>query len=207
MQIHESRLIFDISDAFMPVKFDETSFYKQKYNKFSYSKGVDIVFFDEDSICLMEIKNCKGFEKENEWRLKPNNNQRVGTKQTVNGEEQTIYQIEYSLDDEVVSKVSNTLACFFGASTKSDLQTSIEQLSPYWIRLRDKRIKEDARKIRVIVFVEGEFGHKRQDIDEIFTRLRDSLKQKSAWLNCTISIENSSKNNGRFYTVRVDETK
>lgn len=73
MVIEESNLALKFSDDCQVVKFDDTDFYRSRFNKLPGAKGVDIISNSAEVIQFIEIKNCTGHESENIWRTSVNN--------------------------------------------------------------------------------------------------------------------------------------
>ena len=51
------------------IKFDDTEFYRKRFNKLSGAKGVDFICDTDDFLMLLEVKDCLGNEAENGWRI------------------------------------------------------------------------------------------------------------------------------------------
>lgn len=147
----ESGIEFDFVDNFSVEKFDETSFYRNSFNKLPNSKGVDFVAKNSDIFAMIEVKNCKGSESDNRWRIAPNNSKLSNTATTVNTEGRN------SLDIELAQKIAMTLACLCGANSKPDYQKS-NLLKPYFDMMINKHTSLDRKKIKVILFLEGDFS-------------------------------------------------
>lgn len=73
MVIEESNMRFEFPDDRTTVKFDEELFYRNSFNKFPESKRVDFITDGKDLIVFIEVKNCRGHEGDNRWRIAPNN--------------------------------------------------------------------------------------------------------------------------------------
>ena len=114
MVIEESGMQFEFPDNRTTVKFDEELFYRNCFNKFPESKGVDFITDGKDLIAFIEVKNCRGHEGDNRWRIAPNNQKRdtAHTAHDVSGRD--------SLDIEVAQKVAMTLAALCGAYSFGD---------------------------------------------------------------------------------------
>ena len=69
----ESRLKFGFPDKSTVVKFDSTLFYRDYFNRFPNSKGVDFISLDKNTLALIEVKNCTGDEANCRWRIAPDN--------------------------------------------------------------------------------------------------------------------------------------
>ena len=44
------------------IKFDDTRFYRECFNKMPGSKGVDFISTNKNQIAFIEVKNCTGDE-------------------------------------------------------------------------------------------------------------------------------------------------
>ena len=55
------------------INFDDDKFYRKEFNILSGSKEVDIIASSDKFIHMIEIKNCKGKEQGNIWRIGVNN--------------------------------------------------------------------------------------------------------------------------------------
>ena len=73
MEINESGLSFVFSEGTKAYKFDDDKFYRDEFNVLSGSKGIDIIASSDKVIQMIEIKNCKGNEQDNIWRIGVNN--------------------------------------------------------------------------------------------------------------------------------------
>lgn len=111
MEIKESGLIFSFDTDTKAVKFDDTRFYREDFNKLNGGKGVDILASSphRNLIQFIEIKNCSGKESENKWRLGVNNSTRSNVPNGVDEYDRD------SLDIEVSRKVAMTISCLYGA--------------------------------------------------------------------------------------------
>ena len=69
MVIEESGLKFEFPLESIAVKFDDTDLYRKRFNAFTDSKGVDFISDTKELLVLTEIKNCKGDETNNMWRI------------------------------------------------------------------------------------------------------------------------------------------
>lgn len=58
--IEESGLKFTFPEESTVVKFDDTKFYRDYFNKFPGAKGVDFISADKNKIAFIEVKNCTG---------------------------------------------------------------------------------------------------------------------------------------------------
>ena len=103
--IEESGLKFQFPKNDTVIKFDDTKFYRDYFNKLPEAKGVDFISVDKNKIAFIEVKNCTGDEGNCRWRIAPNNQKRNTTHTSVNVEGRD------SLDIEVAQK-SNDSSCF-----------------------------------------------------------------------------------------------
>ena len=104
MVIKESRVEFTFPDSYEAVKFDETAFYRKRYNHVEGSKGVDVVAGDKETYYIIEVKDCsRTAEDQDKWRRAYHGLQDMN-----------------SLANEIVQKVAHTCACMYGASTFGD---------------------------------------------------------------------------------------
>ena len=107
----ESGLKFEFSSESTVVKFDDTSFYRDYFNKFPGSKGVDFISVDKNTIVFIEVKNCVGDEGNCRWRIWPDNQKRETTHTTVHTEGNGAVS-EESLVLGVVSVFSGSVRLF-----------------------------------------------------------------------------------------------
>lgn len=73
----ESGLKFLFPQNDTVVKFDDTKFYRDYFNKLPEAKGVDFISVDKDKIAFIEVKNCTGDESNCRWRIAPNNQKKI----------------------------------------------------------------------------------------------------------------------------------
>ena len=100
----ESGLKFGFPDGDSVVKFDDTKFYRDYFNKLPEAKGVDFISVAKDKIAFIEVKNCTGDEGNNRWRIVPDNRKHNTTHTSVNVEGRD------SLDIEIAQKTAMTIA-------------------------------------------------------------------------------------------------
>ena len=65
------------------IKFDDTRFYRECFNKMPGSKGVDFISTNKNQIAFIEVKNCTGDEGNCRWRITPDNRKRETTHTSV----------------------------------------------------------------------------------------------------------------------------
>ena len=124
--LHESGMRFTFADGVRVIKFDDTLFYRDLYNKLPGAKGVDFISFDKSYVSFIEIKNCQGDEGNNRWRIAPDNHKKLAT--------HTSYPISNrdSLDIEVAKKVAMTLSALSGAGSFGTLKKSTGELLDFY---------------------------------------------------------------------------
>lgn len=199
MIIEESNLKFCFSDEVSAIKFDDTDYYRKKFNNLPSGKGVDILVDSENIFQFIEIKNCTGHERENLWRTSVNNSKISSAPETLEIGDRD------SVDIEVAKKVASTISCLFGLWTKSEsVENSVEnslELLKFYGGMNDKKICKDKKRILVILFLEGDFKARARDKKGIMKRIQDSIKKKLSWLNCTVTVVDSNTYNERFFEV------
>lgn len=199
MIIEESNLKFCFSDEVSAIKFDDTDYYRKKFNNLPSGKGVDILVDSENIFQFIEIKNCTGYEKENLWRTSVNNSKINLAPETLEIGDRD------SLDIEVAKKVASTISCLFGLWTKSEsVENSVEnslELLKFYGGMNDKKICKDKKRILVILFLEGDFKARARDKKGIMKRIQDSIKNKLSWLNCKVMVVDSDTYKERFFKI------
>lgn len=199
MIIEESNLKFCFSDEVSAIKFDDTDYYRKKFNNLPSGKGVDILVDSENIFQFIEIKNCTGHERENLWRTSVNNSKISSAPETLEIGDRD------SVDIEVAKKVASTISCLFGLWTKSkSVENSVEnslELLKFYGGMNDKKICKDKKRILVILFLEGDFKARARDKKMIMKSIQDSIKNKLSWLNCKVTVVDSNTYNKRFFEV------
>ena len=186
------------------VKFDENRFFKGPFQNCPEGKGVDFLAAASPGVLLLEVKDCAGDEKNNLWRINPNN---ASVERRPKGRD---IQSRESLDIEMAKKVSHTLVCLYGAWTKeavlctssgadgTELAAAAGELSDYWKNCTDLSMQNNQPRLRIVLFLEGEFGSdsafkkpKSKTRKQILLDLSRSIKKKLSWLNCTVAVVNT----------------
>lgn len=196
--IEESGLRFQFEAGVRAIKFDDTGFYRKYFNKLPEGKGVDILADSKDIIQLIEIKNCLGHENENMWRTSVNNSRIQSAPRELDVESRN------SLDIEVAQKVASTIACLHGAWTKSEHSENAAGLVEFWQGISDQRIARDKKRFMVVLFLEGDFnseGPNSRSKKTMMKRLQDSISAKLEWLNCQVTVVDSSTYKERYFKV------
>ena len=196
MEINESGLSFVFSEGTKAYKFDDDKFYRDEFNVLSGSKGIDIIASSDKVIQMIEIKNCKGNEQDNIWRIGVNN-------KNINKLPDNHYNKE-RLDIEVTKKVAMTIACLYGAFTMRNTKEKAEELKKFWSIINTEAIAKDRKQLIVTLFLEGDFD-KYNGVSRskkmIMTDLQNSIRKKLRWLNCKVSVVDSNTYNKSHYKV------
>ena len=191
----ESGLKFGFPDENIAIKFDDTKYYRDLFNALPGSKGVDFISAGEDAISFIEVKNCLGDEGNCRWRIFPNNQKRdtTSTKVDVQGRE--------SLDIEVPQKVAMTLAALAGARSFGDKKSSLDELKEIITTVFSEDSADDTKTKYVILFLEGNFGGHTRTKKMIMENLQRSMNTKMRWLNCKVSVVDSSTYNKDIFPI------
>ena len=193
----ESGLKFRFPKNDTVIKFDDTKFYRDYFNKLPGAKGVDFISVNKDQIAFIEVKNCTGDEGNCRWRIEPNNKKRdtAHTSVAVEGRD--------SLDIEVAQKTAMTLAALVGAKSFGNTKECMDELrETIQFILRDS-FSDDSKKKYVILFLEGDFGGKTRSKKMIMKALQDSMNKKLQWVNCRVSVVDShTYDPGIFQIIR-----
>lgn len=191
----ESGLKFLFPQNDTVVKFDDTKFYRDYFNKLPEAKGVDFISVDKDKIAFIEVKNCAGDESNCRWRIVPNNQKKNTTHTVVNVEGRD------SLDIEVAQKTAMTVAALTGAKSFGDTKDCLEELKEYIQFLSSDRFSDDSKKKYVILFLEGDFGSRTRSKKMIMKELQDSMNKKLQWINCRVSVVDSDTYNPKIFRI------
>lgn len=188
----ESRLDFTFDETFHVVKFDSTDFYKMFYSSMPNGKGVDFIADSEERLIFMEVKNCAGYESDAVWRTQTDH---LVLKRNDKA-------IDESFDIEVSKKVLCTIACLFGANSRYRLETSPDELRPFFHSMSSAKYSAGSKRIEVILFLEGDFGSKSRPKKIIMKRIQEKIAEKLKWLNCTVRVVDSNTYKRRYFEVR-----
>lgn len=191
----ESGLKFGFPDDNIAIKFDDTKYYRDLFNALPGSKGVDFISAGKDAISFIEVKNCLGDEGNCRWRIFPNSQKRdtTSTKVDVEGRE--------SLDIEVPQKVAMTLAALVGARSFGDRKSSLDELKEIITTVFSENFADDTKTKYVILFLEGNFGGHTRTKKMIMENLQRSMNTKMRWLNCKVSVVDSSTYNKDIFQI------
>lgn len=195
MIINEDKLDFTFDDEkFSAIKFDDTNFYRNYFNKLPESKGVDILVKSDNELLFIEIKDCLGHESENLWRTGVNNSQIAQCKNENKKLE--------SFDIEISKKVAMTIACLVGAYTRLSTCQSAEELNEYVNAMQSSKIKNLNMKIYIILFLEGNFYSDPKRKSMIMKSISDSINKKLKWLNCKVLVVDMNTYKEKFFSVK-----
>lgn len=191
----ESGLRFGFPEGTSVVKFDDTKYYRNLFNSLPESKGVDFISAGTGNISFIEVKNCTGDEGNNRWRIAPDNQKRntTSTKVDVEGRE--------SLDIEVSQKVAMTLAALAGARSFGDRKESLDELRDMVTTVFSDEFTKDNMKKHIILFLEGNFGTHTNSKKMIMARLQKSINTKMRWMDCKVSVVDSSTYNDKIFKI------
>lgn len=198
MEIEESGLKFGFDQNTSVVKYDDSSFFRNYMAQLPEAKGVDIVSIQNGRLVFTEIKNCKGHEADNNWRIHPNNRKRMTSHTSVNtaGRE--------SLDIEIAKKAAMTIDGLIGALTKASGCAAAEELAEYGKVLVADSIRSGKSQLLVVLFLEGDFGCESRRKTTIMNELQKSIKKKLSWLNCLVSVVDSDTYNQELFHVELN---
>ena len=197
-EISESGLTFEFRDVNDAIKFDDTDIYRNEFNMLPDSKGVDIIADSNSFIQLIEIKNCKGHESENMWRMGIDNSKIKSAPHDIDVTNRD------SLDIEVSKKAAMTIACLMGARSRQSSTEKANVLKFAWEGILSEKLLKDKKKLLVILFLEGDFANKAQTRTKkmMMKRLEDSIKKKLTWLNCQVSVVDTDTYKQTCFSVR-----
>ena len=187
----ESGLNFSFAQGFVVNKFDDLPFYRERFSKLPHGKGVDFLAVSKDCIILVEVKNCQGDERNNRWRIFPNNSKLMTTNTATDTSHRS------SLDIEVSEKVAMTLACLTGAYTQCENAGSAAFSKRFW----DSMTRRPLPAIKIILFLEGNFGTPSRSKEMIMHSLTMSIKNKLSWLACQVIVEDSATCKRKYYSA------
>lgn len=193
--IVESRLKFQFPENDIVVKFDDTKFYRDYFNKLPEAKGVDFISVTKERIAFIEVKNCTGDEGNNRWRIVPDNRKRNTTHTSVDVEGRD------SLDIEMAQKTAMTVAALVGAKSFGNTKECLKEFKEYIQFLSGDSFSNDSKKKYVILFLEGNFGTKTRTKRMIMKELQDSMNKKLRWINCRVSVVDSDTYDPRIFQI------
>ncbi len=197
MVIEESGMQFEFPDNRTTVKFDEELFYRNCFNRFPESKGVDFITDGKDLIAFIEVKNCRGHEGDNRWRIAPNNQKRdtAHVAHDVSGRD--------SLDIEVAQKAAMTLAALCGDYSFGDRKDSLGKLKEIAAGISGERFAQTGKKKLIILVLEGDFGTHTRPKKAIMSELQRNIMSKMQWLDCKVSVVDSDTYWEKVFKINV----
>lgn len=191
--LEESKIRFDFKRDF--IKFDGEIFYKTYCSEW---KGVDFLVVDEKKLVFVEVKNFRGDERDNVWKLFPDNAKKQKARKA-----QGFSDSKNSLDIEVAAKVRDSWTAFCGARTfNEECDKQISQEFRALLQSSNKALEPTSTvnsRIVVVLFLEGAVPKNgSQEFKKIAQLIRDSLDAKLKWLNClvyVVDLNEASKRN------------
>ena len=183
----ESRLKFQFAENDTVIKFDDTKFYRDYFNKLPEAKGVDFISVANDKIAFIEGNN--------RWRITPDNRKRNTTHTSVDVEGRD------SLDIEMAQKTAMTIAALVGAKSFGNTKECLNELKEYIQFLSEDSFSNDSKKKYVILFLEGDFGTRTRTKKMIMKELQDSMNKKLRWINCRVSVVDSDTYDSRIFQI------
>ncbi len=190
--MNESGLQFSFHKGDFLVKFDDTTFYRNYFNSFIGAKGVDFIYWHRENgrIYFIEVKNCKGHESENRWRICPND-RKLKTAAIIPDSDD-----RHSLDIEMAQKVAMTMACLAGADTFKQDEKAKE-----YVDLQACFQNKEKSMIYVVLILEGDFSSRSRSKKMIMSELKQSIERKVHWLNCKVIVEDMDTHDDRDYSI------
>ena len=176
------------------IKFDDTEFYRQRFNKLSGAKGVDFICDTDDFLLLLEVKDCLGNEADNRWRIAVDNKKVDTSPTSVDTDDRE------SFDNEVARKVAMTISCLLGAQTYGE-RYKAKELIPYAQALEGGKIVQRNKEIYVVLFLEGGFKCATRTKPMQMGRIQSSIEKKLKWLNCKVSVVDASTYRSSLFEV------
>jgi hypothetical protein len=191
--INESNLQFSFPKEDCLVKFDDTPFYREDFNSFVGSKGVDFIYLQrkDGRLYLVEVKNCKGHENENRWRILPDD------KKLKSASIKPDSDSKHSLDIEIAQKIAMTMACLAGADT-----FKLDKKAKDYIKFQQYLHKNEKPMVCVVLVLEGDFSSYSRTKKMIMSELQRSIERKLRWLNCKVIVEDIETHNDRDYSIK-----
>lgn len=182
------RLRFDFPEPWLALKFDDSAWYRDRMK--SRVKAMDIVACHGDTHWWAEVKDCKGFEPDNQPRLSPNNDsdEVVAVRAWVNshgyGRAVTVKRAKPFVVDEVAEKLEGTLVSLAAAVRADTGQMDAAKVIPF-----AQVIGGEAQWSVVLLLT---WDPDANDFPRLAIRLRDKLRQRLAAykVQCFVLNEN-----------------
>ncbi len=162
---------------------------------FRILKGWTLLLQEKNNIAFIEVKNCLGDEANCRWRIFPNNQKRETSYICVDVDGRD------SLDIEIPQKVAMSLAALLGAKSFERTKDSVEELREIQKVIFSDSFSDDTKKIFVILFLEGDFGSHTRTKKMIMSEIQRSMNTKMRWLNCRISVVDSSTYDEKIFRI------
>lgn len=105
------------------------------------------------------------------------------------------------IEIEVPEKVAMTLAALAGAKSFEGSKTSVEELKDIQNTIFSEDFSDDKKKKYVILFLEGDFGGHTRTKKMIMSELQKSMNVKMRWLNCKVSVVDSSTYDEKIFRI------
>jgi hypothetical protein len=105
------------------------------------------------------------------------------------------------LDIEVADKMAMTLAALVGVRSFGENRPSNEELDDIANTFMTKYLTDDKKVKYVILFLEGNFGGHTRSKRTIMHGLQTSLQNKMRWLNCKVSVVDSSTYQNNIFQI------
>lgn len=184
MVIQENRLEFSFREGVQAVKYDDTDFYRKKYQILPGSKGVDILAVSPSAFWIIEVKDCSDTaQNQDKWRRS--------------------YEGMESLSEEIALKVIHTCAALAGAHTFGDRCAAAAELQPAAAALSGAKIPRVEQKLLVILFLEGDFACYSRSNKTIYRDIKQRIERKLEWLNCRVDVVSTDTYKSLDYSVRL----
>ena len=180
----ESGILFEFSEDYAVLKYDDSDFHKYQFNALPGSKAVDFIAVNPNSVIFIEVKNCAGDEAGNRWRIAPNNTKRdtIPTGHDISDRD--------SLDIEIPQKVAMTVSAMVGAFSRPVPHRYSDGCFPIAGSLCAEAVHTGKRRIYIILVLEGRFanGLKTNTERMVRDRIAREMKKKLKWLNCAVQV-------------------
>lgn len=186
--IVEGHLRFEFHTDWQALKFDDTSWYRSTAR--DGVKAVDVVACDATGTAhwWLEIKDCMGFEDDNQPRLSPSPPEAVGqTKSWIKAQgferEVQAKRAKPFIVDEVAEKLEGTLVSLVAAGRASLGQQDALEIRPFL------QVIDAAAQWSVVLLLTWN----PTDFGRLAMRLRDKLQQRLAAYNVQCFVLNESE--------------
>lgn len=195
MKIEESNLTFEFPKENKTIKFDDDKYYRKHFVKMPHAKGVDFISFSSERLLFLEVKNCRGHESDNVWRIYTNNRKlnTMTISQYTEGRE--------SLDIEVAQKVAMSISAIVGAASFGERRETGTELLSLMKEISSNKFSLNRKEWIVILFLEGNFRSVTRTKKMIMQDLQNSIRQKLDWLNCKVSVVDSDTYRNKYFNV------